>query len=281
MAATITSITGLQNLTNLTEFLADFNSLTTVDISGMSSLTNVDISDNNIIGGEGENSLTSVNVTGCTNITALRLDDSNFATVNSIVGLSDLTSCQIIDLDQCGIAGTVDLSALTNLQSIDVFDNNISNLIIPNEPSALTFISANANNFSQTSVNNILINLDNGGATTGDATMEDGSPSPTGAGITAASNLTGKGWNLQLSTAPGLTQRNNRYDLANTSSICNDTATLQTFWASGSLGIGTEAFLYNWGGIPTLDGWYQPNDGLDFTLYFVTGGVITITGSCL
>jgi len=45
MATVITSITGLQNLTNLLTFNADWNSLQTVNLSGLTQLTNVDISD--------------------------------------------------------------------------------------------------------------------------------------------------------------------------------------------------------------------------------------------
>ena len=45
MATTITSVTGLQNLTNLQRFNADWTSLQTVNLSGLTQLTNVDISD--------------------------------------------------------------------------------------------------------------------------------------------------------------------------------------------------------------------------------------------
>ena len=72
MAATITSITGLQNCINLEDFRADFNSLTTVDLSGLSNLTYVDISDCNIPD-SGNNSLTSVNLSGCTALEQLSL----------------------------------------------------------------------------------------------------------------------------------------------------------------------------------------------------------------
>ena len=51
MAAVITSITGLQNLPNLTNFNADFNGLQSVNLSGLTSLIYADISDNNIANG--------------------------------------------------------------------------------------------------------------------------------------------------------------------------------------------------------------------------------------
>jgi Leucine-rich repeat (LRR) protein len=48
MQAKITSITGLQNLTNLQEFIAEYNSLTTVDLSGLTNLTYVNFQNNDL-----------------------------------------------------------------------------------------------------------------------------------------------------------------------------------------------------------------------------------------
>jgi Leucine-rich repeat (LRR) protein len=48
MQAKITSITGLQNLINLQTFIADNNSLTTVDLSGLTNLTYVNLQNNDL-----------------------------------------------------------------------------------------------------------------------------------------------------------------------------------------------------------------------------------------
>jgi Leucine-rich repeat (LRR) protein len=48
MSASITSITGLQNLINLQAFNASGNSLITIDLSGLTNLTYVDLGYNNI-----------------------------------------------------------------------------------------------------------------------------------------------------------------------------------------------------------------------------------------
>jgi len=281
MAATITSITGLQNLTNLEIFRADFNSLTTIDLSGLTSLNIVDVSDNDTLDGEGDNSLTSINLTGCTNITELRLDDSNFSTGNNLIGLSDLSLCTFLDLDQCNIGGTLNLNALTSLETLDISGNNISDLIIPDTFAPIVNLSAGDNALTQNSVNDIFIKLDGSGVTTGEISIVGGTnTTPSGSGLEAAINLDGKGWIISTNNAPGLTQRNNWYDATDSGSVCNHTAGFNTFYASGSLGIGTRAYAYNWGGVPTADGWYQPNDDIDFTLYFITGGLITTTGTC-
>lgn len=283
MAATITSITGLQNLTNLQNFYADWNSLTTIDLSGMASLINVDISDNNTVDGEGNDSLTSVNVTGCVNIEELRLDDSDFSSngINSVIGLPNLTLCQFIDLDGCDLTGTVDLSTLVNLTSVDVSANDIENLIIPDTFAPIDYLTANGNALTVESVNNILINLDGSGVTSGEVNIFEGTNAfPTGLGIDAAVNLSGKGWTVSLNPNPELTQYNNYYDPENSGSVCAGTSTFNTFYASGSLGIGVQAYDASWGGNPALEGWYKSNDTPDTTLYFISGGIITTTGSC-
>jgi hypothetical protein len=283
MAATITSITGLQNLTNLQNFYADWNSLTTVNLSGMTSLVNVDVSDNNTPDDDAFDSLTSINLTGCTNIQNLYLDDSNFSEegISSVAGLSDLTSCGYIDLRRSEIAGTVDLSTLSNLTSLIISDNNVENLILSDALAPIDYIQASDNALILSSVNDILIKLDEGGALNGEVVLQGGTNSgPSGLGVDAAVNLDGKGWTISTNINPDFTQYNNWYDLTDSGSVCAGTATFNTFYASGSLGIGTEAYAYNWGGIPTADGWYKSNEGLSNTLYFITGGMITSTGSC-
>jgi uncharacterized protein YjbI with pentapeptide repeats len=109
MGATVTSFTGLQNLTNIQEFKADFNSLTSIDLSGMSSLIEVDLSDNDVPD-ESTSSLSSVNLSGCTSLERLYLDDSDFSA--GFPDLSDCTSLYLIDFDQCNLVGSVDISNL-------------------------------------------------------------------------------------------------------------------------------------------------------------------------
>ena len=200
MGAAITSITGLQNLTNLQDFRADWNSLTSLNLSGLTNLTYVDISDCEIPGTEGEHSLTSVNVTGCTALEELRMDDSNFSA--GIPNLTGLTSLDWIDMDQCGITGNVDLSMLpalngfdlngnTGLTSVTIFEQVLSNVNISD--CALT----------EASVNDILGWLDGGGVENGFVDLSGGTNShPTGDGATAKENLIGKGWEVYVNEAP-------------------------------------------------------------------------------
>lgn len=195
MAASITSIIGLQNLSNLQDFRADWNSLTTVNLSGLSNLTYVDVSDSEIPGTSNP-SLTSINLTGCTALQELRLDDNDFSA--GIPNLTGLTSLTWLDLDQCGITGNVDLSMLPALTGFDLGGNaGVTSVNLPES----SFNDVNINNaaLTEASVNYILGWLDGGGATNGYVDLSGGTSAiPTGDGLTAKSNLEGKGWTVNV-----------------------------------------------------------------------------------
>jgi hypothetical protein len=174
MGATITSFTGLQNLTNIQQFRADYNSLTSIDLSGLSSLTLVDLSDNDLPG-SGTNSPVSVNLSGCTSLETLYLDDNDLSA--GFPDLSDCTSLSYMDFDQCGLVGSVDISNLPSLEYIDFSQNfGLTELIISrNQP-----IGDNANEvtlndcaFSQTAVDNILLELASGSVSNGYVGLEN------------------------------------------------------------------------------------------------------------
>lgn len=199
--SSIISITGLQNLNNLQEFYADWNSLATVNLSGLSNLKVADVSDCEEPG-TGAKSLKSVNLTGCTALENLRLDDSDFSA--GIPNLTGLTSLQYLDLDQCGITGNVDLSTLpaltgfdlsgnTGLTSVTVFEQQLNDVAISN--AALT----------EESVNDILMWLDGSGVINGYVDLSGGTNAvPTGNGAAAKNNLINKGWNVFVNQgAPG------------------------------------------------------------------------------
>ena len=202
MSAAITSITGLQNLTNLQDFRADWNSLTSVDFSNLTNLTYIDISDCEIPGTEGEHSLTSVNLTGCTALEELRLDDSNFSA--GIPNLTGLTNLFWLDMDQCGITGTVDLSMLSALTGFDLSGNTgLTSVQLPE--SNLNDVNLFDCALTETAVNNILQWLDGSGVENGSVYLDGGTNAiPTGDGLTAKDNLLGKGWNVSVNEAvPG------------------------------------------------------------------------------
>jgi hypothetical protein len=194
MSARITSITGLQNLTGLVNFYADWNSLTSVNLSNLTNLIDVDISDQNDIITD-ENCLTSVNLTGCTALQQLRLDDSDFSA--GIPDLSGLTSLQYFDMDQCNISGDIDISAssFNNLTGFDLSGNDITSITLPE--ANLNNVDLNGNALTATAVNDILQWLDGSGVENGYVSLADGTNAiPTDYGLTAKTNLQNKGWEV-------------------------------------------------------------------------------------
>lgn len=196
MAASVTSVTGLQNLTNLQNFNADFNGLQSVNLSGLTNLILVDIGDNNIPGGS-TNSLTSVNLSGCTALQELRLDDSDFS--GGIPSLAGLINLNFIDFDQCSISGVVDLSGLPALADLDFSGNTaLTSIIIADTQPIIDFNGFNCA-LTETGVDDILVALSNNGQAGGNVDLSAGTSAPPSAtGLAAKAVLEGNGWTVSV-----------------------------------------------------------------------------------
>jgi Leucine-rich repeat (LRR) protein len=201
MSAVITSITGLQNLTNLNNFNADYNGLQSVNLSGLANLLYVDISDNDVPG-LGTKSLTSVNLSGCTALQQLRLDDSDFSA--GVPDLSGLTSLVWFDMDQCNISGSLDLQGLPSLEGFDLSGNiEITNVTISSsQPLGDGFEVLLSNNaLTQTAVDDILVALAANSINGGYVDLTEGTNAvPGAAGLAAITTLTGKGWSCDVNS---------------------------------------------------------------------------------
>ena len=198
MAAVITSITGLQNLVNLNNFNADFNGLQSVNLSGLTNLLYVDISDNNIPG-TSTNSLTSVNLSGCTALQSLRLDDSDFSA--GIPSLAGLTSLSIIDFDQCSISGVVDLSGLPALTDLDFGGNTALTSIIIADTQPMIEFYASGCALTETAVDDILVVLSNNGLTGGQVELNAGTNAiPSATGDAAKLALEADSWSVNVNS---------------------------------------------------------------------------------
>jgi hypothetical protein len=199
MAAVITSITGLQNLPNLTNFNADWNGLQSVNLSGLTNLIYVDISDNSIHGNDLLPSLTTVNLTGCTALQELRLDDSEFS--GGIPSLSGLTSLALIDFDQCGISGVVDLSGLPALVELDFSGNAAITSIIIADTQPIIDFNAFGCALTETAVDDILVVLNNNGNSNGYIGLDGGTNAiPSATGLAAKVALEGNGWTVNVNS---------------------------------------------------------------------------------
>lgn len=194
MAASIVSITGLQNLPSLQGFYADYNGLQSVNLSGLTNLVFVDISDCDVPG-TSTPSLTTVNLTGCTALQDLRLDDSEFS--GGIPNLSGLTSLSLVDFDQSGIPGILDFSGLPAITSIDVFGNPGLTSVIISSAQLITFFGGSGCGLTETAVDDILVALDDNGEVSGTVFLDGGTNAiPSATGLAAKTNLEGKGWTV-------------------------------------------------------------------------------------
>lgn len=200
MASVITSITGLQNLTGLTRFNADWSGLQSVNLSNLPNLVDVDISDCDIPG-TSTRSLTSVNLSGSTAVTQLRLDDSDFSA--GVPNISGLTSLELLDLDQCSISGVLDVSASTTLSYIDVFGNAGLTSLIISDTQPITDLYAYECALTETAVDDILVVLSNNGQSGGYVDLRDGTNAvPSSTGLAAKATLEGNGWTVDVNVAP-------------------------------------------------------------------------------
>lgn len=283
MGATVTSFTGLQNLTNIQEFLADFNSLTSVDLSGMSTLIEVDLSDNDAPDSS-TNCLTSVNLSGCTSLERLYLDDSDFS-----AGLPDLSDCDslyLIDFDQCGIVGSVDISNLPALEQFDFNGNlGLTELIISStQPLGDNGRELLVNDcaLTQTAVDNILLALASGSISGGFVDLDNDN----GEGTNATPGLVGReslfvlnsrGWSFDIVNG-NHTELTLAFE-ALEEDICASSYTITQYIASGStIEVGNKLYQNSDVWNPAVNGFYATGS----VYYQVSGsGTIISSGSCV
>jgi len=282
MGATITSFTGLQNLTNIQSFQADYNSLTSVDFSGMSSLNLIDV-DRNDIPGTGTDSLTSINVSGCTSLETLRVSDSNFSA--GFPDLSDCTSLQFIDFDDCNLVGSVDITNLPLLTTIDFSGNTeLTELIISRtQPIGFDANEVIVSNcaFTQTTVDNILLELASGSVEDGYIDLSGGTNSTPGEiGRDSLFVLNSRNWSFDI-TNGNHTMINVAYELLQTN-ICASNYTVDRYIVSGStIEVGNRLYQNSDAWNPAIDGWYRI-DGDGSVKFEVSGskGEIISTAPC-
>jgi hypothetical protein len=245
--SSLVSITGLQTLANLQEFRADYNSLVSVDFSGMTNLTYIDISDCDDLDTEAP-SLTSVNVSGCTSLEFLYLDDSDFsAGTPDLTGLNDL---QYIDFDDCNIT-SIDLSMLPSLRGFDLSNNDdITNVIISNTQPLGDGESVDVDDgaLTEEAVDNILVALSTNGVSNGYVDLSGvTNAAPSEIGLAAKEVLEGNGWTVDVNILVS--------DLSIPASIDFDITgdfTIEMFVNFNQLDVfGTSPRPYSFGAFPT------------------------------
>ena len=142
-ASEISDLTGITSFTNLQVLLAQNNSLTTLNATGMASLVVLIAS---------ANQLTSVNVAGLSNLEALSVDSNQLTSITvSGIGLSSLRGLdvrlnQLTTLNVTGMTTienincsnnfmpTLNVNGLTNLRALDCRGNDLTSISISAMP---------------------------------------------------------------------------------------------------------------------------------------------------
>ena len=141
-------------------YFAEGNDITSLDISTNTALTGLECNDNQ---------LTSLDISTNMALTYLSCD------VNQLTSLDISTNTALTDLECNG----------NQLTSLDIYTNT-----------ALTNLACADNQLTVASVNSILTDLDTHGLSDGYLDLGGTNAAPTGAGVTAATSLTGKGWSV-------------------------------------------------------------------------------------
>lgn len=283
MGAGLTSITGLQNLTNLQDFRADWSFLTSIDLSGLSNLTYVDVSDQDAVVG-GANCLASINLSGCTSLQSLYIDDNDFSA--GFPDLSDCTSLRYFDFDQSNLVGSIDLSNLPALEGFDMNGNTGLTEVIISRTQPLgddgTEILLNNCALTQTAVDNILLELASGSISNGYIQLNQGTNATPGQiGRESLFVLNTRGWSIDV-TGGNHTSLDVAYELLQTN-ICASTNTTNRYIVSGSaIEVGNKLYQNSEAWNPAPAGWYRI-DGDGSVKFEVSGskGEIISTAPCV
>jgi hypothetical protein len=137
--ANITSVSGLEHFTNLTQLNCSGNSISTMDLSPLTQLTRVSISHNHI---------TTLNVTGLSNIEWLNCQFNDLTSLD-LTGMTSMYQLQC----QNNQLTTLNISNATNLTNINCENNLLTNLNISNV-TAIYGLNCSSNNLSSLNLKN-------------------------------------------------------------------------------------------------------------------------------
>lgn len=271
MGAHLISIAGLQNLPNLQNFNADYNAFQTIDFSGLSNLTNIDISDCEELGSTG---VKSINVSGCTALTDIRFDDNDFSA--GFPDFSDCTSLDYFDADQCILQGSIDLSNLPALRGFDLSGNtDVTEVIIsstqPLGDGESVYIN-NCSSFTQTALDNVIQQLASGSVSNGYANFNNTDVPSLERGVSALRVINSRGWTFDISDYHQQIQITGVYETSQdaVNALVVSNATVDSYIYTGTtLAVGNYVYwnyrLFN----AVDDGYFASADGY---VYYVEGG---------
>ncbi len=147
----ITSLVGITAFQNLGELAVNYHNLTSLDLSGMTSLKKVECNNNE---------LTMLNVSGLVNLEILDCtgDQSEVGAPNANNHMAQIDVSTLTNLKELEAAGnsltSIDVSGLAHLERLDVSHNDLTAVNVQNCP-ALTAIFCEYNNLSSLDASNL------------------------------------------------------------------------------------------------------------------------------
>ncbi len=157
----ITSLPGVNNMSNITTLLARNNKLNALSVTYKSTLTNLNVRGNTTLTVLhcNSNDLTTLDVAGCTALSALYcFSNANLA---SITGLADCKAITHLDCEDCAITSLPGVNNMTNIATLLARNNKLTTLEVTNK-SQLTNLRVSGNTTLTTlkCFNNALTSLD-------------------------------------------------------------------------------------------------------------------------
>ena len=194
------------DLSEITQFDCRTDNVSGLDVAALTALTYLHCGDNGISVLDVAD-LTSLNYLYCNSNSLSVLDVAALTSLfrlycnsNTIseLDVADLTSLVYLHCGSNDIS-ELDVSALTSLVYLSCYSNSIPELDV-SALTSLTYLSCHNNNMSQSAVDDILVDLDNAGASGGTCNIDGTNAAPSATGLAAKTSLEGRGWTVTVST---------------------------------------------------------------------------------
>ena len=126
----ITSLPGVNSMSNIATLLARNNKLTALTVANKSKLATLRVSGNTTLDALAcnNNALTSLDVSGCTGLTELRCYEN--ANLAAITGLANCTAITYLDCEDCAITDLPGVNNMTNIATLLARNNKLTTLMV-------------------------------------------------------------------------------------------------------------------------------------------------------
>jgi Leucine-rich repeat (LRR) protein len=162
----ITSLPGVNSMSNIATLLARNNKLTALTVANKSKLATLRVGGNTTLASLAcnNNALTTLDVSGCTGLTELFCYEN--ANLAAITGLANCTAITYLDCEDCAITDLTGVNNMTNIATLLARNNKLASLAINYKGSLVTLrVSGNTTLTTLSCCRNALTSLNITGCT--------------------------------------------------------------------------------------------------------------------